>query len=306
MVQKNCVKNKILIICGPTASGKSDLAMYIADKLNTEIISADSMNVYKGLDIGTAKPSKLEREKIVHHLIDVVSPNQSFSVGDYKELAEPIVNRLISENRTPIVCGGTGFYVNSLIFNLSYGKANANLEIREKYYSLFNQFGAEHVYNVLKNLDPESALKINKNDVKRVIRALEIYHSGIKKSELNDLNTPVRNYSAYYVNYPRDILYERINLRVDKMIESGLIKEVESLIRCGLNEKSQCLQGIGYKEIYSYLKGEISLIEAINLIKINTRHYAKRQITFFKKLPNLLPLTPDKIEIMAERIINNL
>ncbi|MBO5927621.1 MAG: tRNA (adenosine(37)-N6)-dimethylallyltransferase MiaA [Clostridia bacterium] len=306
MVQKNNLNKKLIIICGPTASGKTELALECAKILNTEIISADSMNVYCGLDVGTVKPNRTEREQVKHHLIDVVSPLNSFSVGDYKEKAEPIIEKLFSENKTPIICGGTGFYVNSLIYNLSYGKSPANLIAREKYFNLVEEKGAEYVYNILLSVDPESAKKIHFNDVKRVVRALEIYESGVKKSELNDLNVPIRDYLAYYIDFDRSTLYDRIDKRVDIMIENGLIEEVSGLVNSGIDISYQCMQGIGYKEVYSYLKNEISLEECINLIKLNTRHYAKRQLTFFKKLPNLIALKPNYSKILAERIVGDL
>ena len=181
MVQKDSLRKKVIVICGPTASGKSSLAIQLAKKLNTEIISADSMNVYQGLDIGTAKPSLKERENVKHHLIDVVSPFDTFSVGDYKERAKPILESLLSMEKTPIICGGTGFYINSLLFNLSYGNSRGNLEVREKYNKMASEFGNQAVYNCLLLADKESAEKLHANDLKRVIRALE-YANLVKKS----------------------------------------------------------------------------------------------------------------------------
>ncbi len=306
MVQKNSLNDKILVICGPTASGKSQLAIECAKILNSAIISADSMSIYKGLDVGTAKPDLVDRAKVAHYLIDVVEPTETFSVGDYKEKAEPVLNDLLSRGLVPVICGGTGFYVNSLLYDLSYGKSPANLEAREKYFEIYNKYGAEKVYEILLSVDPLSAEKIHCNDVKRVIRALEIYETGVKKSDLNDKLTTIRNYKAYYIDHERDVLYKRIDKRVDIMVENGLIQEVEALIKSGITIKHQCMQGIGYKEIYSYFSGEISLDEAINLIKLNTRHYAKRQLTFFKKLPNLIALKPDDVTVLAKRIIEDL
>ena len=303
MVQKNSLmKSKpIIIICGPTASGKTELAINCAKLLNTEIISADSMNVYMDLDIGTAKPSLEERREVKHHLIDVVSPFVSFSVGDYKELAEPIVNNLQENYKTPIVCGGTGFYINSLIFDLSYGNVTKNLEVREKYNDLAKKEGNVAIYSVLKKVDPVSAEKIHQNDIKRVIRALEIFESGVKKSDIIDSNIPKRKYLAFSFAMDRDDLYKKIDKRVDNMIKNGLVDEVLLLKNKGLSIKHQSMQGIGYKEILSYLDNQITLNEAIEQIKLNTRHYAKRQITFFKKLPNLIYLQKDEKNV--ERII---
>lgn len=305
MVQKNSL-DKVLIICGPTASSKSALAIECAKRLDTEVISADSLYIYKKLNIGTAKPTKEEMDGVVHHLIDVVEPNEVFSVGQYREFAQPIVENLINNGKIPIICGGTGFYINSLIFDLSYGKVSADLKTREKYFQLANQFGNEYIYSVLKEKDPDSAKTIHQNDIKRVIRALEICETGVKKSEIIDDFKPKYDYRAFTVGYSRDVLYDRINKRVDLMIENGLIDEVSSLMNSGLSLENQCMQGIGYKEVVSYLNNEISKEELRELIKLNTRHYAKRQQTFFKKMKGLITLQPDTIENMTEEILKTL
>lgn len=307
MVQKNRLNGKTVIICGATASGKTELAVALALKTGGEVISADSMTVYKELNVGTAKPDKTELRGVEYHLLDAASPFDNFSVGDYKELAEPILERILGEGKTPIVCGGTGFYVNSLIFDYSYGKAPANLEVRKKYIDLAVENGNAYVYDILKKVDPLSANKIHENDLKRVVRALEIYESGIPKSSICDEKKPKRDYAAFSIDFPREILYERINRRVDAMIKNGLINEVQSLIDIGVTDKNQCMQGIGYKEIYSYLTGNVSLEEAVEQIKLNTRRYAKRQITFFKnQLPGVINLPPVSAEENAEYIIDKL
>ena len=300
------MSGKILIICGPTASGKTEIALNVAEMLGTEIISADSMNVYKDLNVGTAKPDERERQRIKHHLIDVATPFDTFSVGDYREKAKPIVDSLINSGKVPVICGGTGFYINSILYDLSYGNVKGDLAVREKYFAMAENCGADAVYAVLKEKDPLSAEKLHPNDLKRVIRALEICENGVKKSDIADTLTPAYDYSAFSVDYDRDVLYQRIEKRVDKMIENGLVEEVKELLDKGVSIKNQCMQGIGYKEIYSYLAGEISLKNAIALIKLNTKHYAKRQITFFKKLPNLVWLKPDDARVLAERIVNGL
>lgn len=296
---------KLLIICGPTASGKTDLAIECAKLLNTEIISADSLYIYKDLNIGTAKPTFEERQGVAHHVIDVVESDDNFTVSDYKSIAEPIIYKLQEQNKIPIVCGGTGFYINSLLFDLSYGKGEGNLEVREKYNNLAKEFGNQYVFDILKQVDVETAKKIHPNDLKRVIRALEIYESGVKKSDIKDDLMPKHDYKAFSINYPREELYQRINKRVDIMLQNGLIDEVKGLMDRGITLENQCLQGIGYKEIYSYLMGEISLDDAKELIKLNTRHYAKRQITFFKKLENHYVLTPDNAKNLAKEIVKN-
>lgn len=299
---------KILVICGATASGKTGLAVACAKKLNTEIISADSQLVYKGLNIGTAKPTEEEKQNIIHHLIDVAGPKDNFSVFDYSDLALPIIDRLLSEGKTPIVCGGTGFYINSLLFDFAYGHAGANEAIREKYNKMLEERGKEYIYSLLKNIDPETSEKLHVNDTKRVIRALEIYEaSGIKKSEQHDELIPKYDYLAVAINYPREELYKRIDTRVDEMFERGLVEEVQNLLAHGIDENCQSMQAIGYKEVLKCLKNGDNHSTMRDIIKLNTRHYAKRQITFFKKLPNIIWLepneaTPEKIaELLNER-----
>lgn len=304
MVQKNNIRNKIIIICGATASGKSDLAIECAKLFDSEIVSADSMYIYKDLNIGTAKPTIKEMQGIKHHLIDVVSPKQAFSVSDYKKLAEPIITDIINRGKVPIICGGTGFYINSILYDFSYGKAEANLEIREKYNALAKEKGNEYVYNELLELDRESALKLHFNDLKRVIRALEIYFTGTKKSDIKDELVPKFDYKAYSINHERYYLYQRINKRVDIMIKNGLINEIKGLLDSGITKDNQCMQAIGYKEIIEYLQGNCTLEKAIDDIKLNTRHYAKRQITYFKKF-NLIALKPETPQKLAEIIFKD-
>lgn len=299
-------KGKILIICGPTASGKSELAVKCAELLNSEIISADALDVYRGLNVGTAKPTKNEMCGVKHHLLGIVAADKTFSVGDYKELARPIVDRLIEKGKIPVICGGTGFYINSIIYDLSYGNFAANLKAREKYMKLAEEKGKQAVFDVLSAVDPETAAKLHPNDLKRVVRALEIYESGTKKSDIKDQQIPVYDYAAFAVDYEREELYARIDKRVDRMLENGLVEEVDGLIKNGINIKNQSMQGIGYKEIYSYLNGYCTLNEAIAAIKLNTKHYAKRQITFFKRLQGLVWLKPDNMDVLAERIVKNL
>lgn len=305
MVQKNSL-GKIIIICGPTASSKTALAIKCAKMLNSEVVSADSMYIYKNLNIGTAKPDAVEMDGVKHHLIDVVSPFESFTVSDYKALARPIIDELLSKGKTPIICGGTGFYIDSIIYDFSYGNGNSNPEIREKFKKLAEEQGNEYVFNHLIDVDPESAKKLHYNDVKRVIRALEIFYNGTKKSDIKDDLTPKYDYNAYTVSFDRETLYDRINRRVDIMFENGLLDEVMALIDSGITNEHQCMQGIGYKEVFLYLKGEIDLDALKELIKINSRHYAKRQITYFKRLNNLKYLIPSSIDEMAKQIIGEL
>lgn len=286
---------KVLVICGATATGKTKLAVDCALKLDTEIISADSQLVYKGLNIGTAKPTRDETRGIKHHLIDVVEPTEQFSVSDYSKLAEPILKCLISENKTPILCGGTGFYVNSLLYDLSYGSTAADTEIRNRYENILKDKGKDYLFNCLERVDPATAEKLHPNDTKRVIRALEIYElSGIRKSDINDGKKVKYEYVAVAIDYPRDELYDRINRRVDDMFSEGLIDEVKNLLSKGIDEKFQCMQAIGYKEVLFGLKNGLNRSTMSDIIKQNTRRYAKRQITFFKKLEGLVWLKPEE------------
>lgn len=285
---------KLLIICGATATGKSELAVKCAQKLNSEIISADSQLVYKKLNIGTAKPTKEEMCGIKHHMIDVIEPTENYSVSDYRKEAKAIVDNLLSKGKSPVICGGTGFYINSVLYDLSYGKSAANFEVRSKYETLLKEKGNAYLYNLLKNTDSDTADKLHVNDTKRIIRALEIYEtSGIKKSEFKDDYKPLYDYLAVAVDYPREELYKRIDMRVDKMFEAGLVDEVIELLNNGVDEFSQCMQAIGYKEVVQGLKNKLLDSTMRDIIKQNTRHYAKRQITFFKKLKNIVWIEPE-------------
>jgi tRNA dimethylallyltransferase len=291
---------KVLVICGATASGKTSLSVACAKQLNTEIISADSMLIYKGLDIGTAKPSIAERDGVLHHLIDVVEVNQTYSVSDYEKAALPIIERLLSEGKTPIICGGTGFYINSLLYKSQFGNVGANLEIRQQYEKLLEEKGKTYLHALLCEKDPESGAKLHENDVKRVIRALEIYDvTGKAKSLQKDTYVPRFDFVAVSIDYPREELYRRIDLRVEEMFAQGLMDEVKTLLGNGLTKDCQCMQGIGYKEVVQGIEEGWSTEEIKELIKKNTRNYAKRQITFFKRMENHEKLTPDNANVQT-------
>lgn len=293
---------KVLVICGCTASGKSALAVECAKQLNTEIISADSMQIYKGMDIGTAKPTEEEMQGIVHHMIDVVDPKQAFSVSDYEKMALPIVEGLLAQGKTPILCGGTGFYINSLLYKSQFGNVGADERIRADLEKYCEENGKAALHNLLKEKDPESAAILHENDVKRVVRALEIFFvSGKKKSEQNDVPVPRFEFCAVSIDHPREALYQRINKRVGDMVEQGLFEEVETLLKEGITIENQSMQGIGYKEVLEGIREGYSKGEVVELIKKNTRNYAKRQITFFKRMQNHTVLPVE--EVAAENVL---
>jgi len=220
---------KVLVICGPTASGKTALSVACAKELQTEIISADSMLVYKDLNVGTAKPTLEEQGGVVHHALDIVSPFTNFSVSDYEKYALPIVEKLLAEGKTPVICGGTGFYINALLYKSQFGNVGADKKVRDKYEEILNAHGKNYLHAILKEKDPVSAEKLHENDVKRVIRALEIYEvTGKAKSQQQDENVPRFDFIAVSVDYPREELYNRINLRVEQMFANGLLEEVRN------------------------------------------------------------------------------
>lgn len=298
----------ILVICGATATGKTSLAVDCAKALNSEIISADSQLVYRGLNIGTAKPTFAEMQGVNHHLIDIVGAGENFSVSDYEERALPIIDRLLGEGKTPVICGGTGFYINSILYNLGYGNVKADAAVRARYEAMLEERGKEYLYGLLKEVDSQSAEKLHVNDVKRVIRALEIYEvSGRRKSEQRDELKPRYNYLAVAIDYPREALYKRIDCRVDVMFNSGLIEEVKRLKSVGIDENCQSMQAIGYKEVLEGLKNGLNESTMRDIIKRNTRHYAKRQYTFFKKLKGIVWLKAEDanankvLELLNER-----
>lgn len=287
------MKGKILLVGGATATGKTAFAVEMAQRLNGEVISADCMLVYRDMDIGTAKPTEKEMCGIPHYMIDIVSPDQPFSVGDYEDRALPICEDILARGKVPIVCGGTGFYMQALLFLRSNGNVGADPELRRRYEELAAREGNAALFARLAAVDPESAATLHPHDVKRVIRALEIFErTGKRKSEQNDGFCPRFPYLAVQFDYPRDVLYERIGLRVDRMISAGLIDEVRALLASGVPESAQSMQGIGYKEVLSFLNGAYLQSTMSDMIKMNTRHYAKRQITYFKKFPGMLHLYP--------------
>ena len=283
-------KQKVIVICGPTASGKTKLSIEIAKKTNGEIISADSMQIYKDMTIGTAKPTPEEMQGIKHYLIDFVLPNQRYSVADYNKDALKAIDEIIKKGKTPIVVGGTGLYVNSLIYGIEYSDIEVDIEYREKLEKIAKLEGIERLYEMAKEIDPEAIKNISKNDQKRICRILEIYHTtGKNKTEQEKesrKNGPKYQYLLYGITMDREKLYDRINKRVDIMINDGLIEEVQNIVK-KYDEFPTAMQGLGYKEVVEYLNGITTKEEMIEKIKMETRRYAKRQLTWFKKCENI-------------------
>ena len=284
--------DKVMVIAGPTASGKTDLAVELALMIDGEIISADSMQIYRGMDIGTAKPTIDERRGIPHHLIDIVDPDEEYSVAQFKEDALACIDDIVKRGKTPIVAGGTGLYINSLVYNITFSETISNWEYREKLRKLSEEQGPLVLYEYLKKVDPKSAEIIHPNNVKRVIRALEVYETTGKPisehKEVSRNNPPPYKFLVYGLQVERKELYRRIDQRVDKMMEKGLYDEVKGLLSRGYSPELVSLQGIGYKEIIAAIEGRCSLSEATERMKTNTRHLAKRQITWFNKTEGLV------------------
>lgn len=280
-------KKKIIIIAGPTASGKTNLGIELAKKINGEIISADSMQIYKYMDIGTAKPSEEEMQGIKHHLIDIIYPNEEFSVALFKQYADNAIEQIYSKGKIPIVVGGTGLYINSLTYSLNFSDSAPDKEYREHLENISKEYGAKYLHDMLKSVDPDAANNIHPNNVKRVIRALEVFkNTGKRISDYQSTtkqNEPDYDFAYFCLDMPRDVLYDRINKRVDIMFNKGLIEEVKMLLSLGYSRDLQSMQAIGYKEVFDYLDGKISLDEVKNTIKQNSRRYAKRQLTWFRK-----------------------
>ncbi|MDB2091225.1 tRNA (adenosine(37)-N6)-dimethylallyltransferase MiaA [Clostridium paraputrificum] len=306
------MKKKILVIGGPTAVGKTELSIELSKRLNGEIISADSMQIYKYMDIGSAKVSKEEMNGVVHHLIDVVDPSENFSVADYKEQGEKAIKEIISRGKLPIIVGGTGLYINSLTCNMNFTEAEKDEEYRKDLDKLANEHGNNYIHEMLKDIDPISYKEIHANNRKRVIRALEVYKlTGKPFSSYNageDFYKSEYDVHYYVLTMDREKLYERINLRVDIMMEKGLLEECIKLKEMGYTSSMQSMQGIGYKEILYYLEGDVKLQEAINMIKQGSRNYAKRQLTWFRRDPRVTFLDKDKlsdVEIL-EKVIGDI
>lgn len=281
-------KIPLVILTGPTAVGKTNLSIQLAKKMNMEIISADSMQIYKYMDVGSAKVTEDEMDGVKHYLIDEVTPDYSFSVSEFQERANDYINKIVEKDKLPLVTGGTGLYLNSLIYNMDFAKSDADNELREMLRVQLEENGIDYMYEKLKSLDKEAADRIHKNNTKRVIRAIEVCMSGKKMSDFsNDLKLNEKYEPIIIVlNRDREHLYKRINKRVDIMISQGLEDEVKTLLNMGYSSDLVSMQGIGYKEIIKYLNNEYTYEEAIEIIKRDSRRYAKRQLTWFRRYEN--------------------
>ena len=303
------MKPTVIVIAGPTASGKTALSIKLAKELNGEIISCDSMQIYKEMDIGTAKVTKEEAEGIKHYLIDIVSPNERYTVSNFKKDSKNAIKEILNKGKTPIIVGGTGLYVDSLIYEIEYQDMEFDINYRnELMEKAETNEGLKELYEQAKTIDSKAMEKISSNDKKRIIRVLEIYKAtGKTKTELEILSRQKEveyNYKVFVVNMDREKLYNRIDKRVDIMIENGLVEEVEKIYN-KYNEFPTAMQGLGYKEVVEYLQRKINKEDMIEKIKKESRHYAKRQLTWFRKDKNFIWLnSEDGIEKNIEIIKN--
>ena len=302
------MKKPLIILTGPTAVGKTKASIGLAKALNGEIISADSMQIYKHMDIGSAKIRPEEMQGIKHYLIDELEPDEEFHVVRFQEMAKKAMEEIYHKNKIPIVVGGTGFYIQALLYDINFTESNEDSAYRKELEELANVKGAEVLHDLLHEVDPESAEAIHANNIKRVIRALEFYkQTGEKISAHNEqerIKSSPYDFCYFVLNDEREHLYERINLRIDQMLEAGLVDEVKSLKEKGFTKDMVSMQGLGYKEILDYLNGECSLEDAIYILKRDTRHFAKRQLTWFRRERDVIWVQKNEYDNDEEKIIN--
>ena len=303
-------KKPLIVLTGPTAVGKTALSIQLAKRIGGEIISADSMQVYRHMDIGTAKIRPEEMDGVPHHLIDILEPTEDFNVVRFQALARAVAKDIYSRGKIPIVAGGTGFYIQALLNDIDFTQTDENTQFREEMERLAAEQGAEVLHERLRAVDPESAEAIHANNVKRVIRALEYYEqTGEKISAHNEAErakTSPYHFFYYVLNTDRTVLYERIEKRIDEMMEEGLVEEVRQLQAMGCSRDSVAMQGLGYKEILAYLNGEMSLETAVNILKRDTRHFAKRQLTWFRRERDVRFLYLPEFDNDRERVLEHI
>lgn len=304
------MKKPLIILTGPTAVGKTKASIGLAKALNGEIISADSMQVYKHMDIGSAKIRPDEMEGIPHYLVDELEPDEEFHVVRFQEMAKKALEEIYEKNKIPIVVGGTGFYIQALLYDIDFTESNEDSVYRQELERIAREKGAEYLHDMLRMVDPKSAEMIHANNVKRVIRALEFQkQTGQKISEHNEkerAKTSPYEFCYFVLNDDRNRLYERINLRIDKMLEEGLVSEVQSLKAKGYTKDMVSMQGLGYKEILDYLNGECSLEDAVYILKRDTRHFAKRQLTWFRRESDVIWIDKQAFQYDEERILKEM
>ena len=303
-------KNKVIVICGPTASGKTALSIELAKQINGEIISCDSMQIYEDMNIGTAKPTTEEMQGIKHYLIGYVSPEKRYSVADYKKDAKNAIKEIIQKGKMPIIVGGTGLYLDSLIYEIEYQDIQLDENYRNKLEKEVEEKGLEEIYNKAKQIDAKAMEKISPNDKKRILRILEIYHATGKTKTEQEIESRKKeveyNYQVYALNWDRQKLYDRINKRVDIMISQGLIEEVKQILN-KYDTFPTAMQGLGYKEVVEYINGILTKEEMIEKIKQETRRYAKRQLTWFRKNKQTIWLNgEDTIQKNIDIILKNM
>lgn len=300
-------KRPLIILTGPTAVGKTKASIGLAKAVGGEIISADSMQVYKHMDIGSAKIRKEEMDGVPHHLVDILEPDEEFHVARFQQLAKEAMEEIYSRNHVPIIVGGTGFYIQALLYDIDFTEGEEDTSYREEMEAFAAEQGAEALHEKLRQVDPKSADTIHANNVKRVIRALEFYHqTGSPISEHNEKERQKEspyNFAYFVLNDERARLYKRIDKRVDQMMDEGLVAEVEALKNLGYTRDMVSMQGLGYKEILAYLEGECSLDEAVYILKRDTRHFAKRQLTWFRREKEVVWIPKNEYNYEEEKVL---
>lgn len=303
-------KKTLIILTGPTAVGKTKASIGLAKAIGGEIISADSMQVYRHMDIGSAKITKEEMADVPHYLIDVLEPEEEFHVVRFQQMAKAAMADIYSRGKIPIIVGGTGFYIQALLYDIDFTENEGDSVYRDKLEALAKEKGAAYLHGQLAMVDPKSAEEIHANNIKRVIRALEFYHqTGQKISEHNERERQKESpyqFCYFVLNDRRECLYERIDQRVDQMIRNGLVQEVQTLKERGCTKQMVSMQGLGYKEIFSYLEGDCSLEEAVYIIKRDTRHFAKRQLTWFKRERDVIWVQKDELNYDDKKLLQSL
>lgn len=301
------MKKPLVVLTGPTAVGKTKLSISLAKALNGEIISADSMQVYKYMDIGSAKIRPGEMDGVVHYLVDELLPSEEFHIVKFQEMAKQAMDTIYKKGKIPVIVGGTGFYIQAITRDIDFTQAEQEDHYRRELEMLAREKGAEYLHEMLARVDEKSAEQIHANNVKRVIRALEFYHqNGFPISRHNEEQkerTSPYNLAYFVLNAPRELLYERIDRRVDQMMEEGLVDEVKKLREMGCHRGMVSMQGLGYKEILAYLEGDYSLDEAVRILKRDTRHFAKRQLTWFRREPDVIWTQKDEFAYDDEKIL---